>query len=86
MQPFVFQVTVTDNMVRKYKNKTTRGEWSKEAMKKAVEDVLAKKSGYRKAAATYGVPQTTLERYVNKVKQGKEVNVRRAIRAYKKSI
>lgn len=42
-------------------------------MKKAVEDVLAKKSGFRKAASLYSVPQTTLERYVNKVKQGKEV-------------
>lgn len=49
-------------MVRNYKKKTKRGEWSKEAMKKSVDDVLAKKSGFRKATSTYGVPQTTSER------------------------
>lgn len=42
-------------------------------MKKAVEDILAKKAGFRKAASNYGVPQTTLERYVNKIKQGREI-------------
>lgn len=42
-------------------------------MKEIDEDVLAKKSGFRKAAAISGVPQNTLERYVNKVKQGREI-------------
>lgn len=51
-------------MVRTYKKKTNRGNWSKESMLNAVDKVLSKEMGYRKAALQYGVPQTTLERKV----------------------
>lgn len=54
-------------MVRSYKKKTKRGEWSTIAMKTAIDKVLSKEMGYRKAASEYGVPQTTLERYVKKM-------------------
>lgn len=47
-------------MVRTYKKKTKRGEWSKIYMKIAIDKVLSKDMGYRKAASEYGVPQTTL--------------------------
>lgn len=55
-------------MVRSYKRKTTRGEWSKESMKNAVEKVLSSEMGYRKAALEYKVPQTTLERHVKAIR------------------
>lgn len=61
-------------MVRTYKKKTKRGEWSAGTMKEAVSQVLSRKMGYKKAANQFGVPQTTLERYVKKVKQGGEVS------------
>ncbi|XP_023312376.1 uncharacterized protein LOC111692555 [Anoplophora glabripennis] len=61
--------------VRKYKKKTSRGEWSKESMKQAVEKVLNKEMGYRKAALQYSVPQTTLERHVNAIKTKGEMNL-----------
>ncbi|XP_023310354.1 uncharacterized protein LOC111691547 [Anoplophora glabripennis] len=62
-------------MVCKYKKKTSRGEWSKESMKQAVEKVLNKEMGYRKAALQYSVPQTTLERHVNAIKTKGEMNL-----------
>ena len=42
-------------------------------MKKSVDEVLSNKMGYKKAAREYCLPQTTLERYVQKLKQGNEV-------------
>lgn len=48
-------------MVRNYKRKTERGNWSEQSMKTAV-DVIEEKMGYKLAAKTYSVPQTTLER------------------------
>ncbi|XP_023312062.1 uncharacterized protein LOC111692338, partial [Anoplophora glabripennis] len=62
-------------IVRKYKKKTSRGEWSKESMKQTVEKVLNKEMGYRKAALQYSVPQTTLERHVNAIKTKGEMNL-----------
>ena len=62
-------------MVRTYKKKTKRGEWSKISMKTAIDKVLSKDIGYRKAASGYGVPQTTLERYVKRMKEGGEVTI-----------
>lgn len=62
-------------MVRNYNKKTKRAEWSQQSMKAAIDKVLSKESGYRKAALKYGVPQTTLERYVKKIKQGEEITV-----------
>lgn len=62
-------------MVRNYKKKTKRGEWSQESMKAAIDEVLSKNSGYRKAALEHNIPQTTLERYVKKIKRGEEITV-----------
>lgn len=44
-------------------------------MKAAIDKVLSKKLGYRKAALEHGIPQTTLERYVKKIKRGEEIIV-----------
>lgn len=57
-------------MVRTYKKKSSRGSWSVESMKQAIDAVLSKSAGYRKAALLYGVPQTTLERHVAKIRKG----------------
>lgn len=57
-------------MVRNYKKKSSRGSWSVENMKQAIDAVLSKSAGYRKAALLHGVPQTTLERHVAKMKKG----------------
>ncbi|CAG4968026.1 unnamed protein product [Parnassius apollo] len=62
-------------MVRTYKKKTKRGEWSTDAMKTAIDKVLSKEMGYKKAASAYTVPQTTLERYIKKMKKGGEVTI-----------
>ncbi|RVE41476.1 hypothetical protein evm_013863 [Chilo suppressalis] len=62
-------------MVRTYKKKTKRGEWSIDSMKIAVDKVLSKEMGYKKTASAYAVPQTTLERYVKKMKEGSEVTI-----------
>lgn len=58
---FVFRSTV---MVRTYKRTTNRGSWDPESMKNAVESVLNGEMGYKRAAASFGVPQSTLERKV----------------------
>ena len=44
-------------------------------MKIAIDKVLSKESGYRKAALEYGVPQTTLERYIKKINRGEEITI-----------
>nr|CAI5854507.1 unnamed protein product [Callosobruchus analis] len=51
-------------MVRNYKRKTERGNWSEQSMKNAVNAVVKREMGYKLAAKTYSVPQTTLERKV----------------------
>ncbi|CAG5020839.1 unnamed protein product [Parnassius apollo] len=57
-------------MVRTYKKKSSRLSWSMENMKQAIDAVLSKTVGYRKAANLYSVPQTTLERHVAKIRKG----------------
>lgn len=56
-------------MPRVYKRKTTRQSWSPERMERAVEAVVTREMGYKKAAEQFGLPQTTLERYVAKKKR-----------------
>nr|CAI5837101.1 unnamed protein product [Callosobruchus analis] len=51
-------------MVRNCKRKTERGNWSEESMKNAVNAVVKREMGYKLAAKTYSVPQTTLQRKV----------------------
>ncbi|GBP39102.1 hypothetical protein EVAR_27463_1 [Eumeta japonica] len=48
-------------MVKTYKKKTNRGDWTQESMEKAVDAVIEGKMGYMLAAKTFSVPQTTLE-------------------------
>ncbi|XP_043478272.1 MFS-type transporter clz9-like [Leptopilina heterotoma] len=54
-------------MVRNYKGKSRRGDWSEESMKNAVDSVVEGKMGFCLAAKTFAVPQTTLERKVKAV-------------------
>ncbi|KAJ4425447.1 hypothetical protein ANN_28063 [Periplaneta americana] len=56
-------------MVRTYKRKTDRGKWSPESMRFAVESVMRGEMGYKKAADSFKVPQSTLERKVKLAKQ-----------------
>jgi hypothetical protein len=51
-------------MVKTYKRKTNRGEWSQESLENSVDAVVERKMGYMIAAKTFSVPQTTLERKV----------------------
>lgn len=53
-------------MVRNYVRKTQRQSWSTESMHQAVLSVINGNMGYKKAAEQFLIPQTTLERYVQK--------------------
>lgn len=61
-------------MVRNYKKKTSRGDWSEESMKDAVKNVVEGKMGYRLAAKSFSVPQTTLERKVKLARESLDKN------------
>jgi transcriptional regulator with PAS, ATPase and Fis domain len=55
----------------KFKSRTTsRGEWSEENMKMAIQDVLDRKTSERAAAERYEVPRTSLQDRAKVVKQG----------------
>ncbi|KAJ8972235.1 hypothetical protein NQ317_017559 [Molorchus minor] len=54
----------------KYKRKTNRQSWNADCMRQAVEEVLEGRMGYLKASKVFGVPRTTLEARVKKVKKG----------------
>ncbi|KAJ4433337.1 hypothetical protein ANN_15596 [Periplaneta americana] len=56
-------------MVRTYKRKTDRGKWSPESMRFAVDSVMRGEMGYKKAANSFKIPQSTLERKVKLAKQ-----------------
>ena len=51
-------------MVRNYVRKTRRQNWDKDNMKAAIESIVNKKYGYKKAALQFGVAKSTLERRV----------------------
>ncbi|XP_060879229.1 uncharacterized protein LOC132951434 [Metopolophium dirhodum] len=53
---------VISRMVRHYKRKTNQHSWSEDSMKSAILAYNNKEMGFRKAALSFGVPQTTLER------------------------
>ncbi|CAK1600154.1 unnamed protein product [Parnassius mnemosyne] len=59
-------------MVKNYKRKTERGNWSEQCMKNTVDVVSEEKMGYKLAAKTFSVPQTTLERKVKKARAAPE--------------
>ncbi|KAK4882505.1 hypothetical protein RN001_005824 [Aquatica leii] len=56
-------------MVRTYVRKTDRQGWSEESMRQAIDEVLQKRMGLRKAALEYHVPQSTLERKVKRFRE-----------------
>lgn len=58
----------------KYKRKTNRQSWDHDAMQTAIETVVSGAMGTFKAAKQFGVPQTTLERRLQKVRDGKSVS------------
>ena len=53
-------------MVRNYKKRSNRGEWSKQNMKEAVLVVKQGVMSCLTAATTYDVPEATLRRYLKK--------------------
>lgn len=55
-------------MVRTYRRKSNRQQWSKEAMELAVEAVIGKEMGISKASNHFQVPHTTLQDYVARKK------------------
>ncbi|KAF5289646.1 hypothetical protein FQA39_LY15004 [Lamprigera yunnana] len=57
--------TAKKNMMRNYKRKTTWQSWSEEATGETISAVIVKKMGCRKAAATFGVPQTMEKKGAN---------------------
>ena len=57
-------------MVRNYVRKTRRQNWDKDNMKAAIESIVIKKYGYKKAALQFGVAKSTLERRVAASNEG----------------
>ncbi|CAG9560999.1 unnamed protein product [Danaus chrysippus] len=57
-------------MVGKCKKRRLTLSWSVEDMKQAIDAVLSKTVGCSKSARLYNIPQTTLERYVAKIRKG----------------
>ncbi|KAB0790631.1 hypothetical protein PPYR_14933 [Photinus pyralis] len=54
----------------KYKRKSERQSWSEVSMANAVQEVLEGRMGYLKASMEFGVPRSTLEGRVSKVRKG----------------
>ncbi|KAB0804261.1 hypothetical protein PPYR_01231 [Photinus pyralis] len=54
----------------KYTRKSDRQSWDENSMHLAVEEVLEGRMGYLKASKEYGVPRSTIEARVKKVKRG----------------
>lgn len=66
-------------MLRTYVRKTDRQNWSSESMLQAVLAVFNREMGYKKAAQQFNVPQTTLERYVAKKRQGEDFKIYKTV-------
>jgi hypothetical protein len=61
----------------KFKGRSTsRGDWSEENMKRAIQEVLERKSSQRAAADRYQVPCTSLQDRVEAIKQGHQINLK----------
>ncbi|XP_071635524.1 uncharacterized protein [Temnothorax longispinosus] len=61
----------------KFKGRSTsRGDWSEENMKRAIQEVLERKSSQRVAADRYHVPRTSLQDRVKAIKQGHQINLK----------
>lgn len=55
-------------MMRNYKRKSGRQDWSVNGMEKAIQAILSERMGVRKAAEFYGVPKSTLGGRIQKIK------------------
>ena len=58
------------NMVRKYKRLTNQQSWEENSMKAAIESVMKKEMGYKKASLTLCIPTTTLRDRIKRLQQG----------------
>ena len=56
---YYFNYTVTYEF-RKYRRLTNRQSWKENSMKAAIESVMKKEMGYKKASLTFCIPTTTL--------------------------
>lgn len=62
-------------MVRNYVRKTERQKWSEISMEQAISAVLDNQMGLDRASAEFGVPKSTLARYVKKKRGNPELKV-----------
>jgi hypothetical protein len=62
-------------MVRKYDKKSNRQKWNENDMANAIDDVIQKKMGCKKAASTYNVPRTTLQRRIIKYNANPDLEI-----------
>lgn len=69
-------------MVRNYKRKTERQQWSEEAMKQAVQSVIDGSMGYKKASAKFNVPRTTLGRHVKNKRENPDYEIKKTMGCY----
>ncbi|KAF2897696.1 hypothetical protein ILUMI_08490, partial [Ignelater luminosus] len=60
---------VLDKYATKLQKKDKQQSWSADCMTRALQEVLEERMGYKKAARTYSIPQSTLEDRVKKVRQ-----------------
>ena len=60
--------------MRNYQRKSNRQTWSESAMQQAILSVVNGNQGYKKAAETYCVPQTTLERRTTKFRKNSDID------------
>lgn len=58
------------------KNKDVKGKWSEASMKEAIQQVISGNMSDRRAATSYGVPRSTIQDKVRKLKEGKEVVIK----------
>lgn len=58
-----FEPTAKMPKTRSQPTKSKRHEWDHSIMEKAIQFVLDKQGGFKKAAVQFGVPRTTLFRY-----------------------
>ena len=69
-------------MVRNYKRKTDRANWSEEQMKLAILAVEKKELSIRKAAVVFGVPKDSLNRRVKGKLKSLSTDERGALSCY----
>lgn len=69
-------------MVRNYIRKSKRQEWSLENLKRAVDAVIKKEMGLKKASAQFNVPKTTIRSYVQKKLKDDNVELKKSLGYY----